>query len=112
MLPYDVVGGNFVVLPPSGFLVPQAEGPGSPGQNSRKKGLEGEAKVLGVSPAARGGRRGRRAECGGCAHGEHSAWVSVTGSRATPGLAEGLGTPGPLPPQSKRPPPLVFMGNV
>lgn len=58
MLSHDVLSGNFVVLPPTGFLVPQAEKPGSPSQNNRKKGLEGEAKVLGVSPAARGGGSG------------------------------------------------------
>lgn len=84
MLPHDVLGGNFVVLPPTGFLVPQAEKPGSPGQNHRKKGLEGEAKVLGVSPAA-WGRWGGRAECGVRAHRERRAWVSVTGSLAAPG---------------------------
>ncbi|XP_039696508.1 membrane-spanning 4-domains subfamily A member 6D-like isoform X3 [Pteropus medius] len=48
MLSHDVLSGNFVVLPPTGFLVPQAEKPGSPSQNNRKKGLEGEAKVLGT----------------------------------------------------------------
>lgn len=101
MLPYDVVGGNFVVLPPSGFLVPQAEGPGSPGQNSKKKGLEGEAKVLGVSPAARGAEGG-----GGLSAGDVPTASTVPGCRSQdPGppraWRRGSGHPGLFPPRAR-----------
>ncbi|XP_032974883.1 membrane-spanning 4-domains subfamily A member 6A isoform X3 [Rhinolophus ferrumequinum] len=42
MVPHDIFGGNFVVLPPADVLMPHAEN-----QGSRKQGLKAEAKVLG-----------------------------------------------------------------
>lgn len=42
MVPHDMFGGNFVVLPPADVLMPHAEN-----QGSRKQGLKAEAKVLG-----------------------------------------------------------------
>ncbi|XP_032974882.1 membrane-spanning 4-domains subfamily A member 6B isoform X2 [Rhinolophus ferrumequinum] len=43
MVPHDIFGGNFVVLPPADVLMPHAEN-----QGSRKQGLKAEAKVLGT----------------------------------------------------------------
>lgn len=48
MVPHNMLGGNFVVLPPADVLMPHAEN-----QDSRKQGLKAEAKMLGVSAAAR-----------------------------------------------------------
>lgn len=48
MVPHDMLGGNFVVLPPADVFMPHAEN-----QDSRKQGLKAEAKMLGVSAAAR-----------------------------------------------------------
>ncbi|XP_014651300.1 PREDICTED: membrane-spanning 4-domains subfamily A member 6A-like [Ceratotherium simum simum] len=48
MLSYAVPGEDFVVLPPSAFLVPHVEERGPPNQDHRKKGLQSETKVLGT----------------------------------------------------------------
>lgn len=48
MVPHNMPGGNFVVLPPADVLMPHAEN-----QGSRKQGLKADAKMLGVSAAAR-----------------------------------------------------------
>lgn len=69
MVPHDMFGGNFVVLPPADVLMPHAEN-----QGSRKQGLKAEAKVLGVSAAARVdglsvGARPQRGQSPGCSGG-------------------------------------------
>nr|XP_019611153.1 PREDICTED: membrane-spanning 4-domains subfamily A member 6C-like isoform X2 [Rhinolophus sinicus]XP_019611154.1 PREDICTED: membrane-spanning 4-domains subfamily A member 6C-like isoform X2 [Rhinolophus sinicus]XP_019611155.1 PREDICTED: membrane-spanning 4-domains subfamily A member 6C-like isoform X2 [Rhinolophus sinicus]XP_019611156.1 PREDICTED: membrane-spanning 4-domains subfamily A member 6C-like isoform X2 [Rhinolophus sinicus]XP_019611157.1 PREDICTED: membrane-spanning 4-domains subfa len=43
MVPHNMLGGNFVVLPPADVLMPHAEN-----QDSRKQGLKAEAKMLGT----------------------------------------------------------------
>lgn len=43
MVPHDMLGGNFVVLPPADVFMPHAEN-----QDSRKQGLKAEAKMLGT----------------------------------------------------------------